>query len=79
VGYVCQVRHLDRHIRAAWEEAEEETGRPKVEIAWMEAVAPENQIAPGPAEVLAPLWEASRHDAFQNALKAYCDHPNPTK
>jgi hypothetical protein len=79
------VRHLDRQISTAWEEAEEEAGRPKVKIAWVDAPAEHDEQIQQQAqsssldddedeededEVLVELWDPERHAVFQDALKA---------
>jgi hypothetical protein len=82
-GLRAMVRHLDRQISTAWEEAEEEAGRPKVKIAWVDAPAEHDeqiqQQAPSSSldddeddedEVLVELWDPERHAVFQDALKA---------
>eukprot|EP01046_Picozoa_sp_COSAG06_P006077 COSAG06_NODE_281_length_18447_cov_14.060116_8_plen_871_part_00 len=83
-GLRAMVRHLDRQISTAWEEAEEEVGRPKVKIAWVDAPAEHDEQTQQQAqsssldddeddeedEVLVELWDPERHAVFQDALKA---------
>eukprot|EP01043_Picozoa_sp_COSAG02_P052983 COSAG02_NODE_5793_length_4032_cov_4.410120_2_plen_491_part_00 len=76
----AMVRHLDRHISTAWEEAEEESGTPKVKVTWVDApledrnggsvpVCPHSQnstdIGYSSDEEDVELWDPARHAAFQ--------------
>lgn len=70
----AMIRHLDRHISAAWDEAEEQAGIPKVKIAWTDAPVEGGTAGVGQISDMAnddtdemdvELWEPARHAAFQ--------------
>jgi hypothetical protein len=47
----AMVRHLDRQIGTAWEEAEEESGTPKVKVTWVDAPLEDGNGGSGPGPV----------------------------
>lgn len=74
----AMVRHVDRQISTAWEEADREAGAPKIEVAWVDAPAEggsganlANSHTAGAKHVCSDeeedvqLWESARHAAFQ--------------